>query len=92
MLHPLFQFFPQQFLFSFIFFKFLVKKIFFSFLQMHLWHKEVPGLGDEMELQLPAFTTPITLCHSNIPSLTEPKQELPLSGFKKIIIYFCFLC
>ena len=30
---------------------------FFSFLGLHLWHMDVPKLGVELELQLPAFTT-----------------------------------
>ena len=30
---------------------------FFSFLRQPLWHVEVPRLGVEMELQLPAYTT-----------------------------------
>ena len=30
---------------------------FFYFLGPHLWHMEVPGLGVELELQLPAYTT-----------------------------------
>ena len=29
----------------------------FFFLQPHLQHMEVPGLGVELELQLPAYTT-----------------------------------
>ena len=27
------------------------------FLQLHLWHTEAPGLGVELALQLPAYTT-----------------------------------
>ena len=30
---------------------------FFVFLGLHLWHMEVPRLGVEWELQLPAYTT-----------------------------------
>ena len=30
---------------------------FFFFLWPHLWHVEFPGLGVELELQLPAYTT-----------------------------------
>ena len=30
---------------------------FFFFLGLHLWHMEVPRLGVELELQLPAYTT-----------------------------------
>ena len=40
-----------SFLPSFFFF------FFFCFLGSHLWHMEVPGLGVESELQLPAYTT-----------------------------------
>ena len=29
----------------------------FCFLELHLWHMEVPRLGVESELQLPAYTT-----------------------------------
>ena len=32
---------------------------FFFFLEPHLWHMEVPRLGGESELQLPAYTTAI---------------------------------
>jgi len=35
---------------------FLVQ-FFFSFLGPQLWHMEVPRLGAELELQLPAYTT-----------------------------------
>ena len=31
--------------------------LFFSFLRLLLWHMEVPRLGAESELQLPAYTT-----------------------------------
>ena len=31
--------------------------IFFSFLWPYLWHMEVPWLGVELELQLPAYIT-----------------------------------
>ena len=30
---------------------------FFCFLGLHLWHMEVPRLGVELELQLPAYST-----------------------------------
>ena len=30
---------------------------FFVFLELHLWHREVPRLGAESELQLSAYTT-----------------------------------
>ena len=30
---------------------------FFFFLGLHPWHVEVPMLGDELEMQLPAYTT-----------------------------------
>ena len=34
---------------------------FFFFLGLHLWHMEVPWLGVESELQLPAFATAIAM-------------------------------
>jgi len=34
---------------------------FFCFLGWHLWHMEVPRLGAESELQLPAYVTPIAM-------------------------------
>ena len=34
-----------------------MKLPFFSFLGPHLWHMEVPGLGVELELWLPSYTT-----------------------------------
>ena len=35
-----------------------INRIFFlSFLGMHLWHMEVPSLGGELELWLPAYAT-----------------------------------
>ena len=33
----------------------------FLFLRPHLWHMEVPRLGVELELQLPAYTTAIAM-------------------------------
>ena len=33
------------------------KKLFFFFLGLHSWHVEIPRLGVESELQLPAYTT-----------------------------------
>ena len=36
---------------------FLILKIFFAFLGPHLWHVEIPRLGVESELKLPAYTT-----------------------------------
>ena len=41
----------KSFFFVFVF------VFFFCFLGPHLWHMEVPGLGVESELQLPAYTT-----------------------------------
>ena len=35
----------------------------FFFLQQHLRHVEVPGLGVQAELQLPAYTTAIATPH-----------------------------
>ena len=40
---------------------------FFCFLRPNLWHMEVPRLGVESELKLPAYTT----AHSNAGSLTH---------------------
>ena len=57
----------------------------FSFLQPHLWHVEVPRLGVELELQLPAYTAATAtqdqsrvchLCHS----LQQHLILNPLSG------------
>ena len=31
--------------------------LFFCFLGLHLWHMEIPRLGVELELQLPAYAT-----------------------------------
>ena len=33
--------------------------LFFFFLRLHLWHMEVPTIGSESELQVPAYTTTI---------------------------------
>ena len=45
-------------LFSFfLFFLFFLLFFFFCFLGLHTWHMEVPRLGGESELQLPAYTT-----------------------------------
>ena len=35
--------------------------LFFCFIGPHLWHTEVPRLGGESELQLPAYTTAIAM-------------------------------
>ena len=57
----------------------------FFFLGLHLQHKEVPRLGVELELQLPAYTTAramqdlsriCNLCHSS----RQRKLLNPLSG------------
>ena len=39
-------------------FQILIKSFLGVFLGPHLWHMEVPGLGIELELQLPAYTKP----------------------------------
>ena len=44
----------------------------FCFLGLHPWHMEVPGLGVESELQLPAYTT-ATAMRSEL-SLQPPPQ------------------
>ena len=60
---------------------FLFKRYFF--LGLHPWHKEVPRLGFQLELQLPAYATatapldlsarsaPYTVAHGNPGSLTH---------------------
>ena len=61
--------------------------LFFSPLEPHLWHMEVPRLGVELELQLPAYTTatamrdasPICNLHH---SLRPPQILNPLSKAK----------
>ena len=45
--------FKQVFLFCFVFFF----CFFFVFLAPHMQHMEVPRLGTELDLQLPAYTT-----------------------------------
>ena len=42
------------------------KKIFFcGVLVLHLWHMEIPRLGLELELQLPACTTAMAMWNPN---------------------------
>ena len=41
--------FPELLFFLFLFF-------FFVFLELSMWHMEIPRLGVELELQLPAYT------------------------------------
>ena len=41
--------------------KFLLKKFFFCFFRATPWHMEVPRLGVELELQLPAYGTAIAM-------------------------------
>ena len=68
--------------------------LFVCFLGPHLWHMEVPRLGVDMELQLPAYTTATampdsnTTTQSNARSLThwarpgiEPTTSWLLVGF-----------
>ena len=43
--------------FSFFFFVFFVLFVCLFVLGQHLWHMEVPRLGVELQLQLPAYTT-----------------------------------
>lgn len=53
---------------------------FFTFLCPHLWHIEVPGLGVESELQLPAYNIamailePIQICsvHLSLWAMSDP--------------------
>ena len=40
---------------------FVVSFFFLVFLGLHLWHMEVPRLGVESELQLPAYSTAIAI-------------------------------
>ena len=40
---------------SVYFFLFVLIYIYFAFLRLHLWHMDVPRLGVESELQLPAY-------------------------------------
>ena len=54
--------------FSFLFF------FFFSFLGPHPWHTEIPRLGVELELQLPAYTT-ATWAPSHICDLYHSSQQ-----------------
>ena len=58
----------------------LLVLFFFVFLELHLQHMEVPSLGVELELQLPAYTTvpgiqatsmTYTIAHGNAVSLTH---------------------
>ena len=60
------------------------KTSFFFFLGLHLQHMEVPRLGTELELQLPAYTTamatpdPSRICNLRL-SLWQPQIFNPLS-------------
>ena len=45
----------------------------FFFLRPHLWHMEVPGLGFESELELPAYTTATAM---QIPAHLRPTAQL----------------
>ena len=38
----------------------------FFFLEPHLWHMEVPRLGVQLELQVPAYTTAIAMPDPNL--------------------------
>ena len=49
--------FPYYLFNVYLFFFVCLFVFFFCFLGPHLWHMEVPKLGVEMELQLPAYTT-----------------------------------
>ena len=59
-------------------FKFLALLLFYGFLGLHAWHMQVPGLGVEQELQLPAQQRQIraesstyTTAHGSAVSLTH---------------------
>ena len=49
--------FCQSLLLTLFFLAGLYLFIYFALLGMHLWHREVPRLGAESELQLPVYTT-----------------------------------
>ena len=51
-----------------------LKTFFFFFLEPQVWHIEVPKLGVELELQLPAYTT-ATLDPSHICDLHRSLQQ-----------------
>ena len=57
----------NNFYFNFLFF------FFFVFLGAHLWHMEVPRLGVESELELPAYTT-VTATQDPSPHLRPTPQ------------------
>ena len=49
---------------------------FFFFLALHLWHVDIPGLGVELELWLPAYTTAMAILDlSHICSLCHSLQQ-----------------
>ena len=58
--------------------------LFCCFLGLHVWHMEVPRLGVELELQLPAYTTatetwdPSRICdlHHRFPCIHEDTELL----------------
>ena len=49
--------------------------IFFFFLELHQWHMEVPRLGVESELQLPAYTMAIAMRDLGIFNLHQSSQR-----------------
>ena len=49
--------FCRLFVFLFLSFKYSLFLLFCIFLGLHLWHMEVPRLGVELELWLPAYAT-----------------------------------
>jgi len=61
----------------------------FAFLGPNLWHMEVPGLGVESELQLPAYTTATaTQDLSRVCDLHPWKLKLKTKQNKKTHNYF----
>ena len=55
----------------------------------HLWHMEVPRLGAELELQLPAYTTATAIQHWILNPLREARD-----GTRNLMVtsWICFCC
>ena len=84
-------------------FIFLIYFILFVFLGSHLWHMEVPRLGVQFKLLLPAYAkataTPDPSQVCNLPHSSQQRQILnPLSGARdqtsnlKVPSQICFRC
>ena len=64
--------FEKEGTFFFLFYYFIL----FLFLELYLWHMEVPRLGIESELQLPAYTTATAMQNlSHICGLHHSSQQ-----------------